>query len=299
MKKSQNQVKFLWVGSRAMNLHLPPHRQVVPKDFDVIYAETNEEVEIGKVYSALGTDTIEFHTLPKDLFAKLLFDHRNYNSFYENIGIPTLEALYVLKLSHAEYNIHWHKTVSHIQIMKKQLKINYGKPDFNFNDLLPEYKDLFYSLKKHWRVIHGKRKEQISLQVSKEKFFNNKVPRIYEHDYLHECVSYYNEPLYKSVLKNGHSVLIDEDKFNLLPFDDRLRLAKEEIYAIALERYLLPYEFKACTVNSYQRALRKVVIELSKGWFPTFIVDNYDKMYKMDFDYAKKFREVSKYDTAQ
>lgn len=291
MTKSNNPIKFLVVGSRAMNQRLQPALTVNTKDTDVVFAE--DDLDLSDTYMALDTDQIEFHKLPQHIFDQMCFKSTPF-PHNPTIATPTLETLWVLKLSHAEYNIHWHKTVSHVQIMKKQLKDFYWK-DFRFHDLPENYQHLFQDLKAYWKTIHGKRKEQINLAVSKEQFFTNNVPRIYEHDQIHEYMKYGKKPLYQTVLKNNTTVMLDQNKFNRLAIDDAIKLAREEIYVIALERYLLPVNFKTCAVRAYQRAVRKVVIELSKGWFSDFIVENYDKLYKMDIDYVARFKERSGY----
>ena len=131
----------------------------------------------------------------------------------------------------------------------------------------------------------------MSLNKSKDKFFTDKVSRKYDHDYLHKIVAYYDEPMYKKCLKDGQEVLLDENKFNVLTYEDKLKLCREEIYVISLERILIPNSFQVCEHIAYRTALRKVVTKMTKGWFPTFIVDNYHLLYKMDVNYMKKFRE--------
>ena len=247
--------------------------EVKPKDLDIIYIEGTEKPIIE------SNLRVEYHTLPKELFDKFITEN-NY---------ITLESLYILKLSHAEYNIHWEKTVGHIQLIKRYLRAR-GYKDPIFDNLDLKYRELYYALKDYWKIVHTA-KNKIKLDLTKDKFFNNKVQRIYDHDFIHETIKYNDQPMYAKCLKDGKEVLLDKSKFDKLTFEDKLNLCREEIYVLALERYLIPSNFKMCIHTTYRTALQRLVTSMSRGWFPDFIVDNYDKLYKIDKNYAKIFQE--------
>lgn len=249
-----------------------------PRDLDIFYREGSEKPVIER-YSM----RVEYHELPKEVFDKFVFadDQTHY---------PTLESLYVLKLSHSEYDVHWHKTVSHIQLIKKYLWARGHKRDI-FNNLSQEYKDLFYALKDFWKTVHKGKKEKISFKSRKAEFFNQHVKRVYDHDFIHQTVKYYDQPLYKKCLKDGEEVFIDKAKFDMLTFEDKIKLVREEVYVLALERMLIPSDFKICKHEAYRHMLKRFVTNMSKNWLPTFVVDNYDILYKIDVDYEKLFKE--------
>lgn len=246
-----------------------------PKDIDVFYRQGSEKPNLRD-----PNRRIEYHEIPSEVFDKFIFlDQSSY---------PTIESLYVLKLSHSEYNVHWHKTVSHIQLIKRYLwSIGYERDVFE--NLSQEYKDLFYALKDFWKTVHKGKKDHISFKAKKKDFFNQHVQRVYDHDLIHDVVKHYDEPLYKQCLKDGEEVLIDKMKFDQLSFDDKIKMIQEEIYVLALERILIPKKFTVCKHEAYRHMLKRFVTDMSKGWLPTFVVDNYDILYKIDLDYESKF----------
>lgn len=266
---------------------------IEPKDLDVFYIQGTKKPEINPSIS--NGLKIEYHTMPKRLFDMFITNNTGRDSGTKRqTTYLTLESLYILKLSHADYNIHWQKTINHIQLIKKYLRAR-GHKDPILNNLPKEYKELLKELKDFWEITH-KKKQHIKLNVPKAKFFTAAVDRKYDHDYLHEAVMYYNSPMYKRCLKDGQEVLLDKKKFDALSFEEKLRLCREEIYVIALERYLIPNDFKMCEHEAYRSALRRLVTTMTRGWFPTFIVDNYNSLYKMDLNYMKAFKGKVDYD---
>lgn len=269
-------VNYFIVGSTVMQKF---GFKVEPKDLDIFYIKGTKKPFIK------CNRRVEYHTLPKELFDKFItrFDYPAGHSYL------TPESLYVLKLSHAEYNIHWQKTVKHIHMLKRDLKEKYRTADI-FDALPEQYRNLFYDLKEFWKTVH-KSKRNIKLNANKDKFFNNRVQRKYDHDLLHEIVKYSTEPMYKKCLKDGQDVFLDEKKFNALTHRQKLQLCREEIYVIALERFLIPNNFKLCEHECYRAALKKLVTTMTKGWFPTYICDNYDQLNKVDKNYMKIFKK--------
>lgn len=186
-------------------------------------------------------------------------------------GYATPNSIYTIKCSHFAWDIKWEKTKNDILWLKANgCELN-----------LP----LYYALKKHWSNIHGN-KDYLSLAKGKDKFFNDYVYYKYDHDYLHTLVSYPNEPMYKSVLKDNEEVLTDKDKFDKLFLDDKIRLFREEITVIAIERWLLSEKSQPITwFEAYLKALKKVIIDLTKNWASDFIIFNIDKFVKPDYKY--------------
>jgi hypothetical protein len=78
-----------------------------------------------------------------------------------------------------------------------------------------------------------------------------------------------------------------------MPLEDRLRLVREEVYATALERKVIPNEYKGSPRAAYAYALRKTITSFSKGWFPLFIVLNYTELYKPEIKYVERHLENS------
>jgi len=137
-------------------------------------------------------------------------------------------------------------------------------------ELIPE---LYCKLVKYWESVHGD-KNHLSLNKTKEKFFDDHVTHVYDHDLLHEIVARPDRPLYELVLRDGQQVLIDKKKFLLLGKDCQIKLFREEIKTIALERFLIPNNFQIDKLKAYLLALKKTITNLTKNWATQFIVDN-------------------------
>lgn len=182
-------------------------------------------------------------------------------------------ALYTIKMSHFGWDIFWDKHKQDILLMK--MKYNC--------ELIPE---LYEALLEHWKKEHGN-KDFLSLYQNKDDFFTDGVSYVYDHDYLHELVAYPNRPVYESVLKDGEDVVIDKEKFFALPFDQKVRMFREEISVIAAERWLIPPKVcgKIKWTKAYQMALRKTVTSLTKNWATEFIIMNIEHFYKPDYGY--------------
>lgn len=152
----------------------------------------------------------------------------------------TLEDLLAIKLSHLSYDIFWHKHKQDTLLLKRLTEGNYNR-------------ELCSVLREHWKMEFGN-KDFLSLYRTKDKFFDDFVPKLHEHDYLHELVAFPDSPMYASCLKEGHDVFIDKEKWNRLPKERKVRMMKEEIAVIALERWLIPALSKQKNVFTIQQS---------------------------------------------
>jgi hypothetical protein len=81
--------------------------------------------------------------------------------------------------------------------------------------------------------------------------------------------------------------------FDKLSYDDKLNLVREEVYVTALERWLIPHDFKFSKIEAYQKALKKLATTMSSGWFKFFILTNIDVLRNdRDFSYIDKFKQA-------
>jgi len=179
------------------------------------------------------------------------------------------DAIYTMKCSHLSWDVHWQKTKLDILWLESQGCI-----------LMP---DLYKELKAHWVKEKGG-KEYLSLDKTKAEFFDDYVSHKYDHDYLHELVSYPNKPIYIQCLKG--EVLIDKSKFNGLNFADKVRMFREEITVIACERFLITGLTKSWH-NAYAMALKKVIVSLTKNWANDFIILNLKHFNTPNYTYFK------------
>ncbi len=186
------------------------------------------------------------------------------------------DLLLTIKASHAGWDIHWSKTMGDILFLKsKGHKID---------------RDLYHQLVKDWIKVHGKKWASLKKKNS-ETFFVDGVQRKYVHDDIHEAVSVYDKPLYEKLLSEG--VSCSEEGFERLSFEDKLLLVKEEAWVTAIERFLIPKNFKTSQQLAYWKSLKKLMTTMSSGWFKFFMIDNYEYLYKNDdVSYITKFKEA-------
>lgn len=200
-----------------------------------------------------------------------------YNKIPQENGYITRDALYTLKCSHLPWDIHWQKTKLDILFFKAH------------GCLLIE--PLYSELKEYWTKVHGD-KSYLSLNKSKVEFFTPLVEYHYDHDYLHELCAKPLAPAYTKCLKG--EVLIDNELFLEMPFDEQIRMFKEEISVIAVERFMLPIKSrgKFSWYKSYQESLKKTITRLTKNWAEDFIIHNLEFFVKPDFKYFKNLLQL-------
>lgn len=244
------------VGSQALYAHHPEWKKKEPKDTDY-FTDSKAEQE------ALATPGVEAF-------------------FHPRLGewdwgeVATLDELYTIKVSHAFWELRngsWDKHMFHLRLMQAK-----ASPQF-----LPDLYDLLYGL---WEERYGKKKA--NLNVSADEFFTERITRLYDHDSIHASVAYHEEPLFNRILRDGSDVAVSRDKFEAMNQEEKLQLVREEVYATALERILIPSNYQGVTPRSaYAWALRKTITSFSKGWFPLFIVRNYHDLASPDVDFVQ------------
>jgi hypothetical protein len=267
----KTQAETLLVGSKAVSFYDPAFR--IGKDKD--YFCFNKEDYI--VLKACNNDCFFVNNEEvKEQLLKFSVTHCDGETHMSPYG------LYNLKISHGYFDKNWWKHTK--DIIYFQTKWNLKEVDTVFQNVLEKF----------WREHYKDKKEKITLQKTKDEFFNSKVERQFDHDYLHEAVAYHDKPLFKTILKDGEDVFLDINKFNNLSEDDKIKLAREEIYALALERFILTGKEKDLT-KAYRECLKLVVTRLSKGWFPRFILTRLSEMKNPDINYKEKFEKYANY----
>lgn len=226
----------IFIGSKAIKYWLPEFRE--PKDIDVVATEL----------CYLTWDTI---VLPQEIIN--LIPCVNHHA--------TLDAVYTIKMSHLAWDIKWNKHKQDCLYLKSK----------GCELIQPLYEMLI----EYWPKVHGN-KPYLSLYQKKDDFFNDHVPYVYEHDYLHELVAHPNQPIYNMCLKDGESVAIDKEKFFNMAKEQQLRMFKEEVVVIAAERWLINPKVsgKYTWMEAYNLALHKTITQLTKGWASCFMIEN-------------------------
>ena len=229
------------VGSSAAKVHLPFFREA--KDIDAWCRE--------KIWD------IDCSVMPPEIFK--LMEH---DSLVNRCA--SLNDLLTIKLSHLPYDILWKKHLNDYLMFKKHgAQINQA---------------LYVALQQHWESVHGN-KSFLSLYRTKDNFFDDYVEKEQEHDYLHELVAYPDKPVYSRCLQEGQEVMIDWDKFLAMPFEQQVKMFREEINVIATERWLLPTKDsgKITFREAYSKSLHKTVTALTKGKASRFLCENIEE----------------------
>ena len=249
------------IGSRAVILD--GYRDISDSDYDVVYEDKptlsckNEMFHIDK--------NPAMHMLKDKISTEIEIEGQKF-------FIPTSEALYTIKYSHSFWDIKWNKTMWDISFFQSA-GIKLDEP-------------FFRALYAGWESIRGKKPAR--LNVSNNDFFTAKVDRKYKHDDLHLATCYYDRPIYERCKKDLNSAMVDRTLFNNLSHENKINMVKEEVYAIALERFVIPKQMN--DKLAYKLGLKKIITSLSKGWFPEFAVSNWNNIKNLDYDYVYQFR---------
>jgi hypothetical protein len=247
----------LIIGSTAARWWLSDWRE--PKDFDIFTPQVQEASQV---------------TMPRRVEP---FWHPRLEPFVpggNTIRMATLDELYTIKVSHSQWDLRngsWEKHIEDAAALKRAG----AKLDWEF----------YLALVAIWKEIHGEKR--VSLTQDKDAFFDDAVPRIYDHDSVHYSVAYGDRPLYEDVFDGGAQIAMDMSKIKALPFEEQVRLYREEIYATALERWVIPANYRCSPRWAYARALKKTIVSLTKGWSSRFLIENYDVFRKPDMDYVR------------
>lgn len=259
---------YSYIGSYALQRHISGYRE--PKDLDIL---TDDPTLNATKFNYGGK--IEIHrTEGYEGFRPLLAE------LY-----PDPALLLTLKMSHLAWD-HNNQFVKHAKdiILLQQ---NGYEPD----------RTIYFSLRKFWEKRFGQKKAY--LKKSNEEFFEDNVDRYYSHDSLHQSVAYHERPLYERLKDDLDSAYCSESRFKLLSPEDKRKLAREEIYATALERFLIPNNFKRDATAAYRMALRQLITSMTKGFFCNYLIFNLALLINPDRDYVNLFHKGIKNGTVQ
>lgn len=191
-----------------------------------------------------------------------------------NMLVPSLDVLYMLKMSHRylKDSPHFLKTMRDIQKMR-ELGCEITE------DIHPYY---LKRMAETYTYAHPK------LNVSKDGFFDSVgtgVPYVYDHDSIHEAVKVFDRPAYTFFKPEDSEVLCDKGMFFASPLVVQLAAVYEESCVLALERSLIPYPNGKTAQEAFDMALMKVCTSITSGWFREFAWENYDAVQAFKRDY--------------
>lgn len=174
----------------------------------------------------------------------------------------SLDELYTIKVSHSHWELDngsWRKHMADVVwLQDRGARLD---------------KHLYTLLCSVWTQVHGAKK--MSMQKQKGAFFADAVVRIFDHDSIHDTVAYGDRALYESFLLPGQSVEMDMSAVRAAPLPVQVMLFREEVYATALERLLIPKGYRFSPGHAYLWALRRTITSLTKGWSSRFMIENY------------------------
>lgn len=194
-------------------------------------------------------------------------------------SVATPGELYTMKISHAFWEINgpreWNKHAADIVFLSRH-GAQFIRPLYDI--LLPIWKERY-------------RKNPTNTTLQKDEFFNDAVKRVYDHDSLHESVAYGKRPLYVDILADGETVKVDSSKFQSMDHATQIKVVREEVYATALERILIPGNYEGSPGAAYYWALRRTATSLFKGDWALFLMLNLDELMRPDCNYMKRHLE--------
>lgn len=251
------------IGSTAAGSWFPDFRE--PKDVDYQTADANQAVAFMQSFRNEGER-------PPDTFVDARLAQWNWGP------VATPEELYTMKVSHSFWEIHrdpnnWNKHMSDVVFFQRK-GVEFIRP-------------LYDILKPIMRDLHEPKRT--SLAQNKENFFKDAVKRKYDHDSIHESIAYGDHPLYEDILVPGEEVMVDSSKFfDGMDHETKLKCVREEVYATALERILIPNNYKGSPGAAYAWALRRTITSLFKGEWALWTVLNYDTLARPDCNYLQR-----------
>jgi hypothetical protein len=192
--------------------------------------------------------------------------------------VPSLDVLYLLKLSHRykKDSPHFLKTLRDIQFMRKLgAKIR------------PEHEGFFKQREKETYT-----NSLPKLNQSKEGFFKDDI-YTYDHDSIHEAIAIGSRPAYLEFKPTNSEVMVSKKMWDECSDQIKLNAAYEEICVLCLERALIPHGDKwPDKKKAFDLAHMKLASSISSGWFREFVWERYDDIQAMySEEFIKKFNE--------
>jgi hypothetical protein len=304
------------IGSRAAEHHgLKVQRDVSKSDWDIIGTEFELEFFLKK-YNTKATESkfpgkfkikIEVESQP-DSFIEFDATRNESNeilnslinlcrpttfiigTFKNGFFVPPQSILYMIKRSHANFNVNFDKTIQDLRAMMKQWSL-YGLQHMMYHN------SFYIARHKEAKERFGKIQERIKLNKPNDDFFMGGMNlRTYVHDDLHKAVAFHDGvPMFEKCKSDLNNAFIDKELFQQLSHDDQVHMAMEESMVIALEREYIPNRDKfsdlteRAKTNMYRKGMIKEIRDLCKGWFQDFMIDNILDIEKPKWDYVAKF----------
>jgi hypothetical protein len=299
---------MLLIGSKALVYHFPfleKTRKINDIDIIASFDEIKEFIKnnknIVKSYKFNNSNTkLKLKTKHKNVECEILDGTKSSRLFYElnknnnekislfnsEFIVANKQTLYLLKKSHVGFAIHWQKNINDYHFLKN---------NFNINNIDGKYYEAYNARLNE--ISERVKQNKINLNQTNSEFFNKSekiIKRIYEHDDIHKIVAYYDTPMYERVKQDKDKAYIPKNNFDNLSLDDKIKMAREECYAIALERKIIPIIENNGTFDekkSFQYAIQRICTTLTSGFFKEFVIENYPLIINYDKDFSTIFIE--------
>lgn len=240
-------VKWLISGSVALKYWFPDFNRS-PKDIDILSPIS----VISHKPSELLIDT-DWHSA-----AQYILD-RNENSTFVDPNF-----LFTLKVSHANWDIKWQKTMEDIAFMQK---MGCALDDELYNLLIGV-----------WNETHGKK--QVNLNKPLDEFFSDYVQREMDHEQVHQLVKFNDRAMHELIRKDLNIALVSKEMFYSLEREQQLETIMEETLVIAIERFGLKSSIvKSAKVRAFNAAYKQLVTSMTTGWFSKEMILSYFEIF--------------------
>ena len=240
-------------------------------------------------------------------------------------GSPIIVAsdtiLYIMKKSHIHRMLRstsiksinlniWKKQVNAYNVLRKRL--GYKRMDkLLFNDIISFESKLFM---KRFKEVSTRVGDTTHKFDDAEEFFNDNVPRVIEHDKLHEETSklfrLVPEAIFPRFLVKPTDVEMNEELFGEATRADQIACIIEEIYVLLLERQVIPNVIQnhILTIDELENQLDEIRTHFITNlcgaghfWLRRWCIDHFDYLIQADYklqgivSHAKAI--ISKYTT--
>jgi hypothetical protein len=266
-------LKPILVGSRALAYWLPEFTPRENSDWDFLSDGSPLPKEIG----SFKDEVHNFNELNNGAIAE---------NYAEDMGgyyrVMNLEGLALMKRSHLWRAYHFDK---HITMYHKHLA-KYAKWDD------PVWVALLKERTKLTKEAYPQRNP--SLDQTNKDFFDDAVKKVFDHDWIHELVAYYDRPLFERLKKpeKFDKAWCERDLWDAFSPEDKSRCVAEEAHVIACERFMIPNDWNYSPKRAYFQAVNKVCTTLTSGWFRDHAIDHFPEVIQLfnqdKFDKVRK-----------
>lgn len=192
------------------------------------------------------------------------------------LNVCSMVGLKIIKRSHLWRSVGFQK---HITMYHRYL------------DAVPMGSDDLEVLNHRTKLTHEQYPQKHpKLNTTVKDFFDDYVTKKYDHDWLHQVVAFNDVPMYTKMQKNPEMAWCSEDMWNQFSYLEKCQCVAEESLVIAMERFMIPQNWKFPSKFAFLKALDKVCTTLCSGWFRDFAIDHYPEIYGLYSD--EKFKLV-------